>query len=90
MKITAKLREQAADICAHAACNPEMILSDIAEFLGHSLVKGFFPSVELASAVWLEVDGAATGLGSRDPARDAEAEAMLRCGYIPTEWGDYE
>lgn len=85
MKISKKVREEAALICALQAssdlerCHPELNDNDIAATLG---VDG--QAILLAWNAWLYV---ANALGwpypIESPVLDAEAEALLRTGWSP-------
>lgn len=77
VKITKKIREDAAFICSIAASNPDM-------YLYQTIRKRFglsWRAVDLAVYAWVEVRRR-PGLMS-DAETEAEAEAMLRTGWTP-------
>ena len=91
MKITKKLREQAAMVCAAAACvrsksetGGTMVYDHIGNLLGVSRAAR-----KLALDAW---HAAPNPTDEWRPdrgwtqARDAEAEALLRTGFVPEGW----
>lgn len=77
MKITKKLRQDAAFICSITASNPDMCLyDDIRKRFGLSL-----RSVNLAVDAWCEVRRQNNLLSYAET--EAEAEALLRTGWTP-------
>lgn len=83
LDISTRTRERAAMICAIAASNPELTAFTCAA-AALDIDPGS-PAIDLAWEAWY---GARPGhrLEPMAPARDAEAEAMLRTGWTPERW----
>lgn len=77
MRISKRVREQAAMICAIAASTPD--LAESYDMVVAHLDADRGPSLDLAMCAWRRVDKAAMDLANID----AEAEAMLRTGWSP-------
>lgn len=79
-RISKKVREDAATICAIAASSSFMTTHDVAVALGLCGHYGSCPASELSYAAWLYVwrNSSASGVSVR-----AEAESLLRSGWSP-------
>jgi hypothetical protein len=84
MKITRRTKSEAIHICAVAASNPDLTCryDHAARAIGAS-----GPALKLAFEAWDAVWWATRNRGevfdAKDPAFDAEAEALLRTGWTP-------
>jgi hypothetical protein len=89
-RISKKVREEAARICAIAAssgddyprpCYDQEIAIDLGLYRGSASATMKVPAIALAVAAWTRVFDASDEMWSR--ATDAEAEALLRTGWTP-------
>lgn len=76
-------RETAALLMSACASNPEIATCEVYDAL--QVTEGVtWDAYQLGCLAWIAVDGGALDLtGPNDVRRDAEAEAMLRCGWSP-------
>jgi hypothetical protein len=76
-------RELAALLMSACASNPEVRTAEVYDTL--RVTEGVtWDAYQLGCLAWLDVDGGHLDLaGPNDPCRDAEAEALLRCGWCP-------
>ena len=79
-RISRRTREQAALICAIAASTPSMTE---AYALVRVNARTDDAAYALAFGAWVQAHGDRGWSSPADPAVDAEAEALLRCGWSP-------
>jgi hypothetical protein len=88
--VASRTRERAAMLCQIAASNVEQVRedhgSDMDQLALHLFGEHDSDAVELAASAWLAVDPEPLGITDPwDGTREAEAEAMLRCGWAPAD-----